>query len=310
MGGFLLIIQSSHGLEQVQSRITEVLKSSGGAADVLNYVVSARGKGLRPSLVFLTFDLCGGTRFGEAVDCATGVELVHMASLIHDDIIDGSELRRGRATVYRKFGTQVAVLAGDHLFAAAFNLFALCKENRVSQVMTRVIQEMCAGEINQLLSPAATESDYLDYIHKKTACLIGGCCRLGAILAGVEQREGDRLQALGENIGLAFQLTDDVLDYRGVGSVMGKDGGRDFAERLWTLPTIRAFGRGLIPGNWFLSDFDSIRFILEKRGILNEVWQLAASYIQMAADVLDHYPDSASKRGLESLLTQLVNRRS
>ncbi len=234
--------------------------------------------------------------------------MVHMASLIHDDIIDGSELRRGRKTLYRRFGTQAAVLAGDRLFAAAFYLFSLARDARVSQVMTQVIQDMCMGEINQLHSPAAEESDYLEYIHKKTACLIGGSCRLGVILAGKELAQGDSLQSFGENIGIAFQLSDDVLDYRGASAVMGKEGGRDFAEGIWTLPTIRAFKRGLIPGNWFDSDFETIRYILEKRGLLDEVWQLAASYVKKAGRILGEFPDSRAKLELQKLLEKLIRR--
>lgn len=294
----------------MQTKIEEILSSYGKGQDVLDYVASATGKRLRPSLVFLTLDLCGGTRFEEAVDCAAGVELVHMASLVHDDIIDHSELRRGQMTVHRRFGTQAAVLAGDHLFAAAFYLFALSTNQRVSQVMTTVIQAMCAGEINQLFAPATAERDYLDYIHKKTACLIGGCCRLGAILSDLDDVEGSRLQEFGENIGFAFQLTDDVLDYRGVDEEMGKERGRDFAEKVWTLPTIRAFKQGLIPYNWFTRDFASIRTVLEDSGVLDEVWQVAARYVQKAKLSLERFPDSISKVELRGLSDKLLARQS
>ncbi len=310
MGGLLLIIQSSVSLESVQARIDQVLQSSGRATEVLDYVASTRGKGLRPSLVLLVFDLCDGTKFAEAIDGAAGVELVHMASLIHDDIVDASELRRGQTTVHHKFGTQAAVLAGDHLFAAAFHLFALSSDNRVSQVMTRVIQDMCAGEIGQLLSPVTTEEDYFAYIHKKTACLIGGCCRLGAIMAGKEDSEGARLQEFGENIGLAFQLTDDVLDYRGEDAMMGKGSGRDFHEQIWTLPTIRAFDRGLIPSNWATADFETIRYLLKRRGVLDEVWRVATSCVQKAKDTLEHFPNSSTKIELATLLDNLLERQS
>lgn len=308
MGGLLLIIQRSLRLEDVQARIDQILKSNGRSTEVLDYVTSERGKGLRPSLVLLTFDLCGGIRFAEAIDGAAGVELVHMASLIHDDIIDRSQLRRGQMTAYRKFGTQAAVLAGDHLFAAAFHLFALNTDHKVSKVMTAVIQDMCAGEIDQLLSPARIESDYVSYIRKKTACLIGGCCRLGAIISDASELDEAHLHEFGQNIGLAFQLTDDVLDYRGVNAVMGKEGGRDFAERIWTLPTIRAYERGLIPHNWFTLDFASVRSILESRGLLDEVWELATSHVRMATRQLEHFPDSVAKMELTSLATKLMKR--
>lgn len=308
MGGLFLIIQRSLNLEDVQARVEQVLTTNDAARDVLNYVASARGKGLRPLLVLLTFDLCGGTRFEEAINCAAGVELVHMASLIHDDIIDRSQLRRGQMTVHSKFGIQAAVLAGDHLFASAFHLFALGTDRKVSQVMTAVIQNMCSGEISQLLSPARTEADYLDYIRKKTACLIGGCCCLGAVLSDASEAEEGYLKDFGERIGLAFQLTDDVLDYRGVGQMMGKEEGRDFAEGLWTLPTIRAFGRGLIPSNWPSSDFHSIRTVLQKEGVLDEVMDEASAHVREAQRVLDRFPPSSSKAELASLLATLTER--
>ena len=195
-GRVFLLAQRSLSLELVQNRIHEVLHCFGRGQDVLDYIGSTSGKRLRPLLVLLTFDLCGGTRFQEAIDCAAGVELVHMASLIHDDIIDRSQLRRGQLTAHCRFGTQAAVLAGDHLFAAAFHLFALGTGQRVSRVMTTVIQDMCAGEIHQLLSPVTEEEDYLDYIQKKTACLFGGCCRLGAILSDLDDAEGHIFRSL------------------------------------------------------------------------------------------------------------------
>lgn len=294
----------------MQTKIDKILESDGYGREVFDYVTSGRGKGLRPSLVFLTFDLCGGLRYSEAIDSATGVELVHMASLIHDDIIDRSELRRGQVTVHRKFGTQVAVLAGDHLFAAAFHLFALSPTNKVSQVMTGVIQEMCLGEINQLLDPVTAEKDYFDYVYKKTACLIGGCCRLGAILADRDEDRGAVLQEFGEKIGLAFQLADDVLDYRGQAALMGKRAGKDFAQQVWTLPIIRAHRRGLVPDNWFEYDFSSIRYILEQRGIFDEVWQVASGYVDEAAEILERFPNSSAKAELALLLEKLMNRHS
>ncbi|MGI6624910.1 MAG: polyprenyl synthetase family protein [Limnochordia bacterium] len=272
----------------------------------MDYIGSTSGKRLRPLLVLLTFDLCGGTRFQEAIDCAAGVELVHMASLIHDDIIDRSQLRRGQLTAHCRFGTQAAVLAGDHLFAAAFHLFALGTGQRVSRVMTTVIQDMCAGEIHQLLSPVTEEEDYLDYIQKKTACLFGGCCRLGAILSDLDDAEGAHLQEFGESLGLAFQLIDDVWDYRGRKEDTGKERGRDFAQGLWTLPTIRALRRGLIPHNWQSLGFASICNLMEENGLFDEVLQMAANYVQKAKLILGRSPNSMAKAELEGLADQIL----
>ncbi|NMB20548.1 MAG: hypothetical protein GX979_06755 [Firmicutes bacterium] len=138
--------------------------------------------------------------------------------------------------------------------------------------------------------------------------LIGGCCCLGAVLSDASEAEEGYLKDFGERIGLAFQLTDDVLDYRGVGQMMGKEEGRDFAEGLWTLPTIRAFGRGLIPSNWPSSDFHSIRTVLQKEGVLDEVMDEASAHVREAQRVLDRFPPSSSKAELASLLAKLTER--
>ena len=271
------------------------------------YLAAPAGKMLRPALVLFTFDLCQGSRVEEAINVAAGVELVHMASLIHDDVVDNGDLRRGKPAVHRRFGTQVAVLAGDHLFAGAFQLFSL-SEAKVTQLMTSIIQDMCTGEINQLLTPAVTEQDYWIYIHQKTARLIGGCCRLGAILSDQEHLWGDILQELGESVGLAFQLTDDVLDYRGADLTMGKKRGTDFEEQIWTLPIIRAYKRGLIPYNWPSLGFGVVQEILMDSGILDEVWNIAATHMQNARLILNRFPASSTKDEMQHLLDKLAQR--
>lgn len=303
----ILITTNLRSLQEVQERIVQVLQAEGKTGEVLQHIQGAPGKRLRPLLVLLTFDLCGGVHNDDALNVAAGVELVHMASLIHDDIIDDSDLRRGQETVHRRFGTQVAVLLGDQLFAAAFHLFSLAQRRAVSKVMTSIIQEMCSGEINQLLAPLSDEDDYWTYIHQKTACLIGGCCRLGAVLANSPAQEGI-LQEFGENLGLAFQLTDDVLDYRGADGKLGKKIGIDFAEKLWTLPTIRAFRRGLIPLDWYEHDFLAIRSILEREGLLDEVWQVAEEYVAKSATLLQTFSTSATQQELLRLTQQIVSR--
>lgn len=309
MEGFALITQSVVALDQVQKRIDQVLRSFGRAQEVLEFVARPAGKMLRPTLVLLCFDLCGGIRFDQAINTAAGVELVHLASLIHDDVVDGGTLRRGKPTAERRFGTQVAVLAGDHLFAGAFHLFSFTEE-KVTQLVTEIIQEMCNGEINQLLEPVSTEGEYWDYIHKKTARLIGACCRLGTILSDQEHVHGDDLQQFGESIGLAFQLTDDVLDYRGVDLTMGKEPGSDFKEGLWTLPIIRAYKRGLIPYHWQNLGFEVVKEILEEGGIFAETWNVAASHVQNAVQILEHFPNSAAKDELLHLCRVLLKRKA
>lgn len=294
----------------MQRRIEEALSAFGRAKEVMTYIGARGGKKLRPSLVMLTFDLCGGSNLERAIQAAAGVELVHMASLIHDDIIDHSELRRGQRTVHRYFGNHVAVLAGDHLFAAAFHQFSLLENSQVSTLMTGIIKEMCLAEINQVLTPLTEEDAYWDYIHKKTALLVGGCCRLGPMLSGVDHENGASLQEFGECIGLAFQLSDDVLDYQGNYVTMGKQGGQDFADGLWTLPIIRAYQKGLIPHNWKRLGYSAIQRILEREKILAEVLEQAEEYLIRAKGILSSFPPSTAKRELENILEKLRRRKA
>lgn len=293
----------------MRRRIDQVLTSFGQAQEVFSYLAAPKGKMLRPTLVLLTFDLCHGIRFEEAINVAAGVELVHMASLIHDDVVDNGLLRRGQAALHRMYGTRIAVLAGDHLFAGAFQLFSR-SETKVTRLMTTIIQDMCTGEINQLLSPVTKEEDYWNYIHKKTARLLGGCCRLGAILSDQEHRQGHLLQEFGESIGLAFQLMDDVLDYCGVEMTMGKRKGEDFNEKIWTLPVIRAYKRGLVPSSWAHLNFTDIQKILANGGILDEVWNLAATHLQNAQQIISGFSHTTAKDNLLYLLDTLIKRQS
>jgi geranylgeranyl pyrophosphate synthase len=286
------------------------LTASGGAQQVLAYVRESQGKGLRPALVLLAYELCGGELTEPALDAAAGAELVHMASLIHDDVVDDGEVRRGRPALHRKFGRQIAVLTGDHLFAAAFHLFNLVPDSAVARLMTEVIQDMCLGEIGQLISPAVNEEGYYNYIYCKTARLIGGCCRLGAMLAGQDAMCGAELQTVGESIGLAYQLTDDVLDYRGEAAVMGKQVGRDFAEGIWTLPIIRAYARRLLPINWADRDFREVQGILEHYGLLSEVWQQAEEHLARAMSILELFPWSSARQKLLDLCQRISQRQA
>lgn len=303
-----MIIQSYPMLSTINERISEVLVSRGKAAEVLDHIKLGTGKMLRPLLILLTVKLSGGLLDSNVVNAAAGVELIHTASLIHDDVIDNGIMRRGQEALHRKHGNQAAVLAGDYLFATAFYLFSNIPDPGVLTVMTGIIQEMCTGEINQLLAPALDETDYWTWAYQKTACLLGGCCRLGAIITNQDGEKGAVLQEFGECLGLGFQLTDDVLDYRGHDQKMGKKPGADFASQVWTLPTIRAYQRGLVPFAWYEEEFHSIQRILEKEGVLDEVWGLAVGYVNRALGIIRQFPESEAKDELISLSKAVLTR--
>ncbi|OIQ10479.1 polyprenyl synthetase family protein [Neomoorella thermoacetica] len=204
--------------------------------ELLDYALEG-GKGLRPTLVFLC------ARFGiydalEAGRVAAAIELVHLASLVHDDILDGAAVRRNRPALYRAYGTVPAVLTGDYLFATAFGLLAKGKK-AVLYTVTEAIRSMCSGEIGQLKGGLAGPEAYFTYIGQKTAALISAACRCGAILGRVKRNQQECLAQFGWHLGLAYQLVDDCLDLFGSPERMGKPCRQDLARGLLTLPVLR-----------------------------------------------------------------------
>jgi len=245
------------------------------------------------------------------LDVAAGVELVHRASLIHDDIVDDGIMRRGRPATYRVFGTKEAVLAGDYLFAAAYTLFARADEHgQIIDIMSAAIREMSVGEINELLQPTRSSQEYWVYIRRKTASLLEACCQVGAILGGQDQHWERKLREFGEAVGYAFQLTDDVLDYRGSSQKLGKEVGGDFTAETWTLPIILARDRALLSDSWNSLGFSHVQQVLTDNGILDEVWQCAADYLRRAHAILDELPQNSVVEQLRQLVDAIAVRQT
>lgn len=303
------VLERDKIVEQVERRLQEVICVDGPTRMVMNHVFSSQGKMLRAQLVILTSSLWGTTLFESAVNAAAGVELIHRASLIHDDIVDEGVLRRGRPATYRVFGIKEAVLAGDYLFALAFSLFAQSSP-LVFPIMSRAIGEMSRGEIDELIQPGRTIQEYWTYIHRKTAALLGACCEVGAVLAGHVGHWADRLREFGEAVGLAFQLTDDVLDYRGSTEKLGKAVGKDFHLEVWTLPIILAYERGLIGHDWHSQGFQRIQQLLDESGILDEVWRMAEAQMGRARCILAELPESEARGVLWEILNAISVRQS
>ena len=201
------------------------------------------GKRLRPML----FLLCANSKTNcppeKTMPLATALELIHTASLVHDDIIDTSKKRRGVETANSKYGAQIAVLVGDYLFAKAFQLVA---ENnygaQVQLILSKLVKNLCVGEIMQdrSLFEVPTMTEYYTHINLKTAIFLSSCCRLGGIVAQMDEREVENLTAYGSGLGLAFQIIDDLLDFFGDEKITGKPRGGDLKSGVITLPVIRA----------------------------------------------------------------------
>ena len=220
--------------------------------DVGEHLVSSGGKRLRPALFLLAAR--GGASFdrARAMPIAIALELIHTASLVHDDVIDEADTRRGAATTNSKWGNQVAILSGDYLFARAFKLVA--EAGYDSSVYVKLAQLVCTlseGEILQdhtVYQVPASEDAYYERIRKKTADFLETCCALGAAIGGMSAADTEGMALYGHAIGMAFQITDDLLDYRQTSEDIGKPAGHDLAQGFVTLPVIRALEVLDVPG--------------------------------------------------------------
>src|SRR5881409_809105 len=213
---------------------------------IAEYIIAGGGKRLRPALVFLAAGATG-YRGEHHVELAAVVEFIHTATLLHDDVVDESAMRRGRPTANAEFGNSASVLVGDFLYSRAFQMMVGINRMRVLEVLSDATNVIAEGEVLQLLNcrnPDVDEARYLDVVRRKTAKLFEAAMRLGAVLAGADGPLEDALADYGTHLGTAFQLIDDVLDYSGDAAVIGKNLGDDLAEGKATLPLIRAMTKG------------------------------------------------------------------
>jgi octaprenyl-diphosphate synthase len=243
------------GMRQVDAVIRARLDSDVALVrQVAEYIVAGGGKRLRPALVLLSAGACGypGAAGAQAErrghhELAAVVEFIHTATLLHDDVVDGSGLRRGRNTANAEFGNAAAVLVGDFLYSRAFQMMVGVGSMRVMEVVAEATNTIAEGEVLQLMNchdPDVGEERYLDVIRRKTAKLFEASARLGAVLAGAPAAVEAGLAEYGTRLGTAFQLIDDVLDYSGDTAAIGKSLGDDLAEGKPTLPLIRAMATG------------------------------------------------------------------
>ena len=287
---------------------------------VAQYIISAGGKRLRPALLLLVSGALG-FRGDQRFNLAAVVEFIHTATLLHDDVVDGSTLRRGRATANQHFGNPASVLVGDFLYSRAFQMMLGARDMRVMEILAEATNVIAEGEVLQLMNmhdASLDESGYLRVIRSKTAKLFEASTRLAAVLAGsppaIEQACADYGQALGT----AFQVIDDVLDYDGDTTEMGKNLGDDLLEGKATLPLIAAMERAaplqrdLIRSaieQGCVDDLDDIVSIVRETGALDVARQAAAAEAQRAIDRLALLPRNAHSDGLLQLASSLLVRR-
>lgn len=307
-------------LRQVESAIEEALATEDAMlGEVSTHLLHAGGKRIRPALVMMTSKFPGAL-LERAIPVAVAVELIHMATLVHDDVVDKAEVRRGRPTVNAKWSNQVSVLTGDYLFAKAFSMLAQTGDTRVVKIMADVVYELSRGELAQLASyfhVDQTEAEYFERIAQKTGYLIAECCRLGGVVAGAEERQVQALYNYGMGVGLSFQIADDLLDFHGSAAKVGKPVAGDLKTGILTLPVIHALKhsphaaelRSMIETRQIGdAEIDRVKVILEEAGSFRYAREQADIHLNRALAELEHLPELSTRADLQVLADFVINR--
>jgi octaprenyl-diphosphate synthase len=291
-------------IERMQSPVALIARLAG-------HIIASGGKRLRPMLTLGCARLCGynGSRH---IGLAAAVEFIHTATLLHDDVVDASDLRRGRDTANAVWGNKPAILVGDFLFSRSFELMVEDGSLRILEILSRASSVIAEGEVLQLMTQndlRSTEASYLEVIQAKTAELFAAASRIGAVLAGRPHEEEEALDRYGRNLGIAFQLVDDMLDFSARQSELGKSIGDDFRDGKVTLPILIAFARGDRDERAFwhraLEDMDQrpgdlerAIALIERHGAAAETLSRARTYAAAAVDSLSNFCDCVERRAL------------
>ncbi len=291
-------------LDRMQSRIPLIPELAG-------HLIAGGGKRMRPMLTLACARLLeyGGTRHHKL---SAAVEFIHTATLLHDDVVDGSGMRRGRRTANMIWGNNASVLVGDFLFSRSFELMVEDGSLKVLRILSNASAVIAEGEVNQLTAQRRIETDedqYLDIIGAKTAALFAAACRISAVVAERPEAEELALDAYGRNLGIAFQLVDDAIDYVSDGETMGKDTGDDFRDGKITLPVILAYARGSEADRKFWkesmsgllgddADLGRAQKLLHESGAIDDTLARARHYGQRAIDAIGMFGNGAAKAAL------------
>ncbi len=285
------------------------------------HIVAAGGKRLRPMLTLAAARLCG-YRGGRHIGLAAAVEFIHTATLLHDDVVDKSDLRRGNATANAVWGNEPSVLVGDFLFSRSFQLMVDDGSIDVLRILSNAAAVIAEGEVMQLVTSNDTETSeaaYLEVVRAKTATLFAAAARLGAVVAGRPAVEEEALESYGMNLGIAFQLVDDVLDYAAREIELGKAVGDDFRDGRITLPIVLASRRGraderafwrrtLEDGEQGRDDLGHAIALLRRRDALRDTLERARHYGTVARDALDIFSESVEKSVLREVVDFCIER--
>lgn len=305
---------NQHILDHMQSPVALIPQLAG-------HLIASGGKRMRPMLTLAAARLCGyeGARHIALAAC---VEFIHTATLLHDDVVDASDLRRGQESANSIWGNEASVLVGDFLFSRAFQLMTADGELKVLRILSDTSAVIAEGEVLQLTTandPTTTEESYLEVIRSKTAVLFAAATRLGAVVASRPEAEEEALESYGTNLGIAFQLIDDVLDYSADQRALGKTVGDDFREGKVTLPILLAWRRGNEEERDFWrrtieqsdqtdEDLDHAIALMVRHNTLADTAERARHYGSIARDALGIFPDSEVKRAMVDLVDFVIER--
>ncbi len=315
------LVQSD--LAEVEGEIgVESVASVEAITTINQYLQAGGGKRLRPALLLLANRL-----FGPATDCARRlaavVEMIHTATLVHDDVIDVAKSRRGRPSTNVVWGNHTSVLAGDWLYMQAFQVALRERNFHILDVLISLTQMMVEGELLQLErlhNIDITEADYMELVDRKTASLFSACARLGAVSAKADEETESRLSEFAWNLGMAFQLVDDILDFTSTEKILGKPAGNDLREGKVTLPLIyalqsatvderRAVETVIADANYEQVPFMQISKILERHGSIRQAYERAYAFTEKSRALIAGFPESPAQRALQAIV-ELVTERS
>ncbi len=316
------LVQSE--LANVEAELLRQLSSNVQiVSNIGQYLHDGGGKRIRPALLLLAAKSFENAVSSSVIKLATVVECIHTATLVHDDIIDGAEIRRGRPSVNQVWGNEITVLMGDWLYMTAFETALKERSFEVLDILTSLTRKMTEGELVQLTqigNAAITVDEYLDIIRRKTAYLFSACTEIGSILGGASKRQQRALSVFGLNLGMAFQLIDDVLDFTSTDNILGKPAGNDLREGKVTLPVIYLIQQGGLEYRKLVetiiqeADYEQVdraQFVqtLQNQGVLSQARSVAQQYATHARAQLDEIPPSPCRSALIDI-TQFVVERS
>ena len=289
--------------------------------EIARHLINSGGKRLRPMLTLATAELCGYTGDGDS-KLAASVEFMHTATLLHDDVVDGSEMRRGRLAARMLWGNEASVLVGDFLLGQAFKMMVEVGSLQALDVLSTAAAVIAEGEVMQLAAAKnteTTEDEYLAVIRAKTAALFAAACEVGPIIADKGKAEQAACRSYGANLGIAFQLIDDALDYGGTSAKLGKNVGDDFREGKITLPVVLSFRRGtdaerafwkktMEAGNGSDAELEHAISIMRRHRAIEDTVERARHYGAMAVDALALFPDGPMKSSMLEAVDFCISR--